>query len=253
MRNLILLLLVSAVASAQFIQRIDSVSSLPETSDPLEKIVYQDTIYVYANGKWNKLHAKAITAIERDSVRTDTTHIYAALDAKAGLASPTFTGTVNADSVATTTGATIGGNLTVTGTVTAAAWKVPMMSMIIASGFTATNMSANEAELGTAGTRNIIYIPGYDSVRVLCGVGVAGAAASFMWVEYSTDGTNFYDLGGSANTPTAVVSNSVGLKTGAWVALASGAKNQLIYTKLLSDDGDGAADPQIRHITLNFK
>jgi hypothetical protein len=163
-------------------------------------------------------------------------------------------GTGTIDSLVTTTGATIGGNLTVTGTVTAAAWKVPMMSMLIGAGITSTNMSANETEIATAGTRNIIYIPGYDSVRVLAGMGVAGAAAeTFIFVEYSTDGTNFSDLGTGANTPTVVIGNSVGLKIGAWVALASGAKNKLIYTKLLSDDGNGTADPQFRHISLNFK
>lgn len=71
MKRLLLFLLVYvSIASSQFVQRIDSVTTLPESAATFDKVVYHDSIFVYANGGWHAIHAGFYGILNRDSVST---------------------------------------------------------------------------------------------------------------------------------------------------------------------------------------
>jgi hypothetical protein len=117
-----------------------------------------------------------------------------------------------------------------------------------------TNQPAAEQEFQNVNFyRHKADLSQFDSVRVQAGIAVAGAAAgTAVFIEYSLDGTNFFDLGTSANSPIVTIANTTGSKIGAWTPIIAQAKTE-VWLRVVGVTGNGTADPQFRFINAQFK
>lgn len=94
----------------------------------------------------------------------------------------------------------------------------------------------------------------YRQARLTTRVSVAGATNSRLYIEYSSDGTTFTDLG----TTTAGSADTIGLaatghgKVTNWITLPAGGKGDLIW-RVAQEGGDATADPEIRATAIQFR
>ena len=118
-----------------------------------------------------------------------------------------------------------------------------------------TNMPAAITELfGATVNRRKVDATGYRQFRINGRHSVVGAAGSKLYLQYSTDNTSWndaesggnssgnYDLTAAVNTP----------QTTTWVNLATNAKAD-VYWRIVGSTGDGAADPNITSLVVNFR
>lgn len=112
-----------------------------------------------------------------------------------------------------------------------------------------TNMPAAPTELDSV-WRARADLTKFNQVRLFVGISVAGSASAKVRGQYSTDLTNWYYLDGSTGPSVSIAGG--GLNESAWVDLTSGAKAD-VYFRWIGIDGDGAADPEIGRIELQFR
>lgn len=114
---------------------------------------------------------------------------------------------------------------------------------------TLTNMLLADTELPATHWRQKLDLTGFTQFRLTFRVATVGTAGSDLRVQYSTDDSSFSNLDGS-NGPEVVLGNSTGHKDSGWVNLAAGAIGADRYLRIMGKDGDGAADPVVRQLTL---
>jgi hypothetical protein len=113
-----------------------------------------------------------------------------------------------------------------------------------------TNMPLALTELGGVVHRRInVNFAQLGQVRLSCRLSTAGVAAAVLFAQYSTDESAW-------NTLTA---NSISLftplatKVTAWEAIPAGAKVSDVFVRLVTQSGDGAADPVVGNVYLETK
>ena len=114
-----------------------------------------------------------------------------------------------------------------------------------------TNMPAAPTEFGLFRTQfNLTY---FSSCRMAIQTVVAGTANSHLFAQVSTDGgTTWTALGAAGTTSPAVSMFTTGtVGTSPWVAIKTGYRTDVIL-RTLGSGGDGAIDPQISHIGIQF-
>lgn len=112
-----------------------------------------------------------------------------------------------------------------------------------------TNQANAEQGLGNS-SRNAIRLQtnGYTEARLTAVVMVTSASANNprIYFQYSTDGTNWI------GTAPIISLTGTGAKETAWVSLPEGAIGN-IYIRVAQNGGDGAADPAVGNITIQFR
>ena len=114
-----------------------------------------------------------------------------------------------------------------------------------------TNMPAAITEFGLLRTQfNLTY---FSSCRMAIQTVVAGTAGSHLFAQVSTDGgTTWIGLGAAGTTSPAVSMLTTGtVGTSPWVAIRAGYRTDVIL-RTVGSGGDGAIDPQISHIGIQF-
>jgi hypothetical protein len=66
-RAIFFLILFTSLASAQYIEHVDTVYTLPGSAVPMQKCIYQGYLYVYANGAWRQQLVGTGHIYQRDS------------------------------------------------------------------------------------------------------------------------------------------------------------------------------------------
>lgn len=112
-----------------------------------------------------------------------------------------------------------------------------------------TDMPAALTELDS-GWRARADLTKFNQVRLFVGISVAGSASAKVRGQYSTDLTTWYYLDGSTGPSVSIAGG--GLNESAWADLVSGARAD-VYFRWVGIDGDGAADPEIGRIELQFR
>lgn len=118
-----------------------------------------------------------------------------------------------------------------------------------------TNMPAAATELfGATANRRKLDATGYRQFRINARHGVVGAAGSKLYLQYSTDNVTFADAesGGHSSGDYALDAAASTPYTTTWVNLATGAKAD-VYWRIVGQTGDGAADPNITSIGVQFR
>lgn len=110
---------------------------------------------------------------------------------------------------------------------------------------TLTNIAAALTEV--AGNYRVkLDLTYVDQVRLVARVGVAGNAGSVLKAQYSADESSWSDL------TTTVSLAAVATPVTAWAAIPAGAKAD-VFVRVVTQSGDGVADPQIRQVQLQVK
>lgn len=119
---------------------------------------------------------------------------------------------------------------------------------------TLTNQANAEQGLGNS-NRNEAYFDAtnFTQARVVARVVTASAAANSprLYPQYSTNGTSFTTIGTGTGTNT-IPLTPVGAKKSDWITLPVGAKADVIW-RIAMNGGDGAADPALGFVALQFK
>lgn len=113
-----------------------------------------------------------------------------------------------------------------------------------------TNMPSTETEyLGVAVHRVFANLKGLRQSRIQIAVTTAGAAASFLKIQYTVDLTG---ADGWADLTTSAVLTSTGPAKSTWSLIPAAARTEVLL-RIVGDDGDGAADPVINHVSIATK
>jgi len=86
-----------------------------------------------------------------------------------------------------------------------------------------------------------------DQIRLGCRVSTAGSTGALIQAQYSTDDTNWNTL----TTNTLSVATPTGTKVTAWEAIPVNARGD-VFVRIIGSGGDGAADPVLGTIYLEF-
>lgn len=114
-----------------------------------------------------------------------------------------------------------------------------------------TNMPAAPTELlGLTSMRIQTNLTGYTQVRFAVGTQVAGAANSFLWLQYSTDNSTFTNACGS--TCPEVNTGAAGSKWTAWQTM-NGTMAADVLLRVMGQAGDAAADPTFNEVYCEFR
>jgi hypothetical protein len=116
---------------------------------------------------------------------------------------------------------------------------------------TLTNMTLADAELPATNYRIKVDLSGFTQFRVTCRVSTAGAVNSDLRIQYSLNDSAFTNLDGSAGPEIGI--GTTGQKDTGWVTLHTAARVNDVYLRMMGKDGDGALDPIVRQILINFK
>jgi hypothetical protein len=105
--------------------------------------------------------------------------------------------------------------------------------------------------LGTAWGQRAADLTDLTQFRLVVNQSVAGAAAAFLRVQYSSDsGATWHDLQSGGTSADLVVGAGTGLKVGAWGLLSTSSDVRL---RIVGQSGDGIADPVFRYIGIEFR
>lgn len=118
------------------------------------------------------------------------------------------------------------------------------LTLILSSVFTNLPAGDNEWNSDTS-FRAESDLSAYSQFRLLVPVAVQGAAGTNVRVQYSTNGGSSFagNLDGSAGP--AVLIDSTGMKDSGWTNITAAARVDNVVLRLLSNGGDGVADPKI--------
>lgn len=132
----------------------------------------------------------------------------------------------------------------------------PNVDRYFGAAITMTNMGAGLAELGGF-RRRTVDLQNYTEFRFHTGIQTAGAAGAVLGVQFSVNaGTNWAGLDNGTDatlsTVTNVLTNTGSLVT-AWAAIAAAAKVADCLLRIAGSGGDGAADPVISVLSVEFR
>jgi aryl carrier-like protein len=111
-----------------------------------------------------------------------------------------------------------------------------------------TNMGTAENEF-SSNTRIKINLSGVASASISARVTVAGSSTATLKVQYSTDESTWFYLGGTSVLGPAVSLASIGTILGSEIPITGAAKQEVVL-RLISSGGDGGADPRFGNVTL---
>lgn len=115
-----------------------------------------------------------------------------------------------------------------------------------------TDMPSAATEfLGLRNSRAWVNASQYRFARISAQVTTAGAAGSKLRLYYKTSDGTFGTFSTAGTTDIEIPIDATGTVKSAWIALATGAKADVIFT-VGGVSGDGAADPVIGNITLGL-
>jgi hypothetical protein len=123
-----------------------------------------------------------------------------------------------------------------------------------ASGFTLTNMAAALTEFASSpnSSRTAADLTNASEMRIVVGVtSTPGSASAQMRVQYSTDETTWNYVDGASGPAASIATASV-TSRGSWVTIDAGAKAD-VYLRIISINGDGAADPNLRSVQVQVR
>jgi hypothetical protein len=134
-------------------------------------------------------------------------------------------------------------------------YVIPILN---AAATTWSNMPAALTELsGNAVRRQIRDLPQYAQFRFHVNVTVAGLAGSKIGVQYSLDGgMNWSGLdNGTAATISTLTqaTDALGTFMTEWVTINSAARINGVMLRIVGQDGNGAADPDLSNIVIECK
>lgn len=137
-----------------------------------------------------------------------------------------------------------------------ATFPITQLEMLMHFGATVwTNMPAALTELfGATANRRKLDATGYTQFRINGRHSVVGAAGSKLYLQYSTDNVSFSDAesGGHSSGDYALDGTVSTPLTTTWVNLATGAKAD-VYWRIVGVTGNGAADPNITSLAVQFR
>jgi hypothetical protein len=127
------------------------------------------------------------------------------------------------------------------------AWHVPLADFV-----TWANMPAVVTELGgVSHWRTLVDLTDMTEVRLIVSVVTAGTAGALLRGQYSSDGgASWHDLA-AAGEPEASLAAAV-VASSNWQALAAGA-TEPVFLRVVGEGGDGAADPVVANVALQFR
>lgn len=125
------------------------------------------------------------------------------------------------------------------------------------AGMTLTDVAAGDAFLGKSnGNVAQMDLTHYTHARMTCRVTSAAAAGTRIVAKYRTvaDGysATISDYASIGTSTVALDLSSTGVISSSWIALAEGAKADVLLCPVQTG-GDGATDPVIRLLTMEFK
>lgn len=119
------------------------------------------------------------------------------------------------------------------------------------SGTTLTNIPAAVTELSTGGAlRTKVDLTSYDEARIIADVTTVASSSGKLRVQCSTGESSWIFLDNSSG-PSVDIS-STGTQVGAWTALSSTAQAD-VFLRVVSQDGDGVADPAFGMVQLQVR
>ena len=126
--------------------------------------------------------------------------------------------------------------------------RTPQSLLINSGNVTWTNMPLASTELfGNVHRRVKKDFTDVDKIRLVARVSTDGVAAAVIQAQYSTDESAWLTL--TANTLS--LATPTGTKATAWGDLPAGAKGD-VFVRIIGSGGDGAADPILGNICLEY-
>jgi hypothetical protein len=125
---------------------------------------------------------------------------------------------------------------------------LPTVLALIGASVTWTNMASAQAEFGpNANYRTKIDLSKGEKLRLVRSMGVAGSASAVIWLQYSTDQSNWFDL-----MTERLACGTLGVLESAWEDIPAGAK-QDVFIRIVGSGGNGTLDPQFRRVELQVR
>ena len=125
--------------------------------------------------------------------------------------------------------------------------RTPQSILLNAGNVTWTNQPAAATELfGNVHRRAKKDFTDVDKIRLVARVSIASSASAVLQAQYSTDESAWNTL--TANTMSI---SSTGTKATAWEAIPAGARGD-VFIRLIGSGADGAADPVLGNIYLEY-
>lgn len=126
--------------------------------------------------------------------------------------------------------------------------RTPQSLLVNSGNVTWTNMPLASTELfGNVHRRVKKDFTDVDKIRLVARVSTAGVAAAGIQAQYSTDESTWLTL--TANTLS--LATPTGTKATAWEDLPAGARGD-VFVRIIGSGGDGAADPILGNIYLEY-
>lgn len=124
---------------------------------------------------------------------------------------------------------------------------IPTNITLIASPTTWTNMPSAATEFTGNQGRLIFDLTRVDEIRITGRINTATSAGSVLWVQYSTDESNWIDL-----TTNKLSCSAVATVVTAWEPIPSGARTDA-YLRVMGSGGNGTLDPAFRNLALQVR
>jgi hypothetical protein len=129
----------------------------------------------------------------------------------------------------------------------------PRSISILSAGATLTNNAAALTDYSAA-LRPEVNLTPFKFVRLHANVttGSAVGATHSVRLQYSVDGGSTFAYFDATNSEPACSLTTAALVQSAWVAIPAAAQKDLVVLRLATINGDGAADPVVGSITVEF-
>ena len=101
--------------------------------------------------------------------------------------------------------------------------------------------------LGVVHRRMLLSFVDVHRIRLGARISTAGVAASILFAQFSTDESAWNTLTSS------IAMNTTGTKVSTFDAIPAGAVNGDVFVRIVGSGGDGAADPIIGNVWLEYR
>lgn len=116
-----------------------------------------------------------------------------------------------------------------------------------------TDQPAGNTELfGLTDRRTKFDLTRFTEVRLVANVEVAGVTGAKLRGEYSTNESAWNDIENGGGSGPEVAIDATGTQVSSWVLIPSGAQAD-VFLRIVGIDGDGAGDPDLGLIALQFR